>query len=179
MTQQLLEDHVTILRDGREVVVRPLEAGDRMAFMAFGRALPLYDLEYIPDDFVSAEVIDRLLNMCAADNWRQLVATAGDAIVGYGAVRRLDGWSNHVGELRLVISAGWRRNGLGSLMAAALLRVAREFDVAQVIVEMLEEQIAGRAIFERLGFGIEGLLEDQVCDRQGNRHNLLVMGLAL
>jgi L-amino acid N-acyltransferase YncA len=176
MTEQLLDTGVVVLRDGREVVVRPLDAGDRLALMAFGRALPHYDLEYIPDDFASVEVIDRLLNMRVADHWRQLIATAGDVIVGYGAVRRLAGWSSHVGEVRLVISAGWRRNGLGSVLAAAVLDAARELGVAQVVVEMLEEQVAGRAIFERLGFGIEGLLEDQVCDRHGRRHNLLVMG---
>jgi len=175
MAEQLLDTGVVMLRDGREVVVRPLEAGDRLALMAFGRALPHYDLEYIPDDFASVEVIDRLLNMRAADHWRQLVATAGDAIVGYGAVRRLAGWSSHVGEVRLVISAGWRRNGLGSVLAAAVLDAARELGVAQVVVEMLEEQVAGRAIFDRLGFGVEGTFGNHALDRQGQRHTLMVM----
>jgi len=179
MIEQLLDIGVTALQDGREVVVRPLEPGDRSALTAFGRALPQYDLEYIPEDFQSAEVIGRLINMCSAEHWWQLVAAAGDAIVGYAAVRRLPGWSSHVGEIRLVVSAGWRRSGLGSVLAAAVFDAARTLDVNQVIVEMLEEQAAGRAIFERLGFGVEGLLEDQVCDRQGRRHNLLIMGYAI
>jgi len=176
MTEQLIDIGVTTLRDGRTVVVRPLEAADRAALTAFGHALPQSDLEYIPDDFQSADVIGRLINMRAAEHWRQFVAASGDAIVGYSAVRRLSGWSSHVGEIHLVVSAGWRRSGLGNVLAATIFDAARELDVTHVIVEMLEEQVSGRAIFERLGFGIEGLLEDQVCDRHGRRHNLLVMG---
>jgi len=176
MTELLLEAGATTLRDGREVIIRHLDANDRAALSAFGHALPQSDLQYIPDDFQSPEVIARLINMRSAEHWRQLVATAGDAIVAYGAVRRLPGWSGHVGEIHLVVGGGWRRSGLGSALAAAILGAAREQGVTHVIVEMLEEQCGGRAIFERLGFQIEATLIGHVRDRHGQRHNLLIMG---
>jgi len=176
MTEQLIDNGVTVLRDGRAATIRPLQACDRAALLAFGSALPQYDLQYIEDDFLSPEVINRLINMCAAEHWRQFVATAGDAIVGYSSIRRLPGWSGHVGAIHLVVGGGWRRSGLGSALALATLEAAPELALTQVIVEMLEEQTAGRAIFARLGFGVEGVLEEQVCDRLGRRHNLLVMG---
>ena len=176
MTELLLETGATALRDGREVTIRQIDAGDRAALSAFGHALPQSDLQYIPDDFQSTEVIARLINMRSAEHWRQLVATAGDAIVAYGAVRRLPGWSSHVGEIHLVVGAGWRRSGLGSALAAAILDAAREQGATQMIVQMLEEQCGGRAIFERLGFQIEGTLLDHVRDRYGRSHNLLILG---
>jgi ribosomal protein S18 acetylase RimI-like enzyme len=179
MTEHLLDIGVTALRDGRTATIRPLAASDRASLIAFGRALPQHDLQYIEDDFLNPEVINRLINMCSAEHWRQFVATSGDAIVGYCAVRRLAGWSGHVGELHLVVSSGWRRSGLGSALALTMMEAARELALTQLVVEMLAEQDAGQAIFERLGFGIEGLLEDQVCDRYGRRHDLLVMGRRL
>ena len=45
----------------------------------------------------------------------------------------------------------------------------------KVIVEMLEEQQAGRAIFERLGFRLEGRLSAHARDRHGQRRNLLLL----
>jgi RimJ/RimL family protein N-acetyltransferase len=175
MNKQLLDIGVTLLEDGRAVAIRTLAAGDYAALLAFARALPHNDYEYIPDDFHDPELIGRLIAMSPAAHWRQLIASSGDTIVGYSAVRRLSGWSSHVGEILLVVSAGWRCAGLGSVLAGAILDAAHELEVTQVIVEMLEEQAAGRAIFERLGFSIEGLLEGQVRDRQGRHHNMLVM----
>ena len=175
MTEQLLDIGVTALRDGREVVIRPLEAGDRAALTAFGRALPEYDLQYLADDFLSPQVIARLINMCSAEHWRQPVATSGDAIVAYSAVRQSPGWSSHVGEIQLVVSGGWRRNGLGTVLVAALIDAAPNLEITQVIVQTLEEQAAGRAICERLGFHTEGVLADHVQDQRGRHHSLRIM----
>ena len=93
----------------------------------------------------------------------------------YGAVRRLPGWSSHVADIQLIISAELRREGLGTIMAQAIFDAARELGVAKVIVEMVEEQAFGRAIFERLGFRVEGMLSQHVRDRDGQQHNLLVL----
>jgi RimJ/RimL family protein N-acetyltransferase len=175
MTTQLFDTGITLLGDGRAVAIRPLAGGDRADLMAFARALPHDDHDYIPDDFQNPDLIGRLITMSPADHWRQLIASSGDAIVGYSAVRRLSDWSSHIGEVHLVVGAGWRCIGLGSALAAAILDAAHELELTQVIVEMLEEQAAGRAIFERLGFSIEGLLEGHIRDQHGRHHNMLVM----
>jgi GNAT superfamily N-acetyltransferase len=165
----------TVLRDGREIRIRRLGEGDRLALLAFGAALPEDDRLYLEDDLQSQEIITRLVNAHAAENWRQIVALEGESIVGYGAVRRLPGWSSHVAEIQLIISAGWRHEGLGSAMAQAIFDAARELGAAKVIVEMVEKQSFGRAIFERLGFRVEGALSAHVRDRHGQQHNLLVL----
>src|SRR5690349_15533073 len=101
----------SILRDGRIVTIRPLDDVDRRALLAFGRALPQRDLLYLQDDLSNPEIITRLINARYAENWRQLVASAGDQIIGYTALRRLPGWSRHVADINLVVSAGWRCYG--------------------------------------------------------------------
>jgi len=95
----------TVLGDQRAVVIRPLGEEDQAALLAFGAALPADDLRYLEDDFQNSEIITRLINACLAENWRQIVAVVGDVIVGYSAVRRLPGWSNHVADIVLVIDA--------------------------------------------------------------------------
>ena len=63
----------------------------------------------------------------------------------------------------------YRRGGLGSALAAAVTEVAREPPVSKLILEIVEEQLAGRLIFSRLGFRLEGLLEDHAVDYLGTR----------
>jgi RimJ/RimL family protein N-acetyltransferase len=165
----------TVLRDGSEVIIRRLSEDDRAALLAFGAALPDDDRLYLEDDLQSHEIITRLVNASAAENWRQIVALEGEQIIGYGAVRRLPGWSSHVVEIQLIIGASWRHEGLGTIMAQAIFDAARELGAAKVIIEMVEEQSFGRAIFERLGFRVEGMLSQHVRDRDGQQHNLLVL----
>jgi len=164
-----------VLGDQRAVVMRPLGEEDQAALRAFGAALPQDDLLYLEDDFQNSEIISWLINACLAENWRQIVAVVGDAIVGYSAVRRLPGWSNHVADIMVLIDAHWRGSGLGTALAQAIFDAGRDLGVNKVIVEMLEEQQAGRAIFERLGFRVEGILSAHARDRHGQRHNLLIL----
>src|SRR5262245_24136891 len=79
------------LPDGRVVMIRPLEETDRTALLAFGRALPHTDHLLLEDDFTSSDTVARLINARFAENWRQLVASVDDQIVGYSVVRRLPG----------------------------------------------------------------------------------------
>jgi ribosomal protein S18 acetylase RimI-like enzyme len=163
------------LRDGRTVTIRPLGEDDYAALLAFGAALPQDDLLYLENDFQNPDIIRRLVNAALAENWRQVVAVTEGTIVGYTAVRRLAGWSSHVADIHLTVSDGWRRSGLGTAMAQAIFDAARDLGVNKVIVEMLERQNAGRAIFERLGFRVEGTLSAHARDRHGQRHNLLIL----
>jgi ribosomal protein S18 acetylase RimI-like enzyme len=164
-----------VLRDGRVATIRPLDELDRPALLAFGQALPQGDLQYLENDLTSPETIARLINARFAEHWRQLVALAGNQVVGYAALRRLPGWSCHVANINLIVSAGWRRYGLGTALAQLLPDAARELQIDKLIVEMIETQRAGRAIFERLGFHVEGQLSGHARDRQGQRHTLIVM----
>jgi len=164
------------LRNGQHVTIRFLADSDREALMQFGQRLPKDDLLYLEDDLQNPDIINRLVNAYAAENWRQVVAALDDGtIVAYSAVRRLAGWSSHVGDIQLMVGEGYRRSGLGLQMAKAVFESARGLGVAKVIVEMLAVQVSGRAIFERLGFNREGIFSKHAHDRHGNRHDLVVM----
>lgn len=163
------------LRNGREVEIRPLAEHDRAALLAFGQLLPQDDLLYFEDDFQSHEIIARLVNAHQAENWRQIVAEADGEIVGYSSVRRQAGWSSHVADIVLLVHPDWRRAGVGVALAQAIFDAAGALGASKIIVEMLDEQRSGRAIFERLGFRVEGRLSRHARDRQGNYHDLLIL----
>lgn len=176
----MIEQHTdvaqkTIVCKETPVTVRLLMEHDQTRLLDFGAALPLDDVTYLEEDYHSPEIITRLVNASHAENWRQIVALVGNQIIGYSAVRRLPGWSRHVGDMRLLIRPDWRRCGLGTVLGQSIFDAASELGVDKVIIEMLETQSGGRAIFERLGFQIEGVLTDHVIDRQGQRQNMIVL----
>ena len=175
MVDQQLAAQQATLQNGRVATIRPLDEGDRAALLAFGQALPQDDLLYLEDDFQSPEIIMRLINAHQAENWRQIVVETDGEIVGYSSVRRLHGWSSHVADILLLVSPNCRRSGVGMALAHAIFNAARDLGASKVIVEIVEEQQAGRAIFERLGFRVEGVLSKHTRDRQGQYHNLLIL----
>ena len=157
------------------VTIRSLEEGDHDALLAFGKTLPQDDWLYLRHDLQDPRIVARLATAHAAENWRQVVAIAGDAVVGYANVRRLPGWSEHVGDIHLSVSRDWRRSGVGTALATAIIDAATELGLAKIIVEVIEKQHAGQAIFERLGFKIEGLLKAHMRDHNGAAHNLVIL----
>jgi RimJ/RimL family protein N-acetyltransferase len=176
MYQRIAAPTTIALRQGGTITIRPLDDGDRSALLEFGRALPQDDWLYLEDDLRNPDIIARLVNAHQAENWRQIVAVdESGAIAGYSAVRRMPGWSSHVADIQLIIADRWRRSGLGTALARSIFDAARDLGAAKVIVEILEGQTAGQAIFVRMGFHFEGRLTDHVRDRSGDRHNLVLM----
>ncbi len=177
--QTTLQPRTSQLGDGRTVTIRALDESDHEAMAQFGSALPEDDWLYLELDFHNPNTITRLVNAASAENWRQVVAEYEGAIVGYSNVRLLPGWKSHVADTHLVVREGWRRSGLGLAVAQTILGAARDLGVTKVIAEMPDEQKAGRAIFKRLGFHVEGILNNHVRDHHGRYHDMVIMGYQL
>lgn len=161
--------------DGRTIVIRRLAEDDRDRLLEFGTALDKDDWLYLDVDLQAASTVQRLINAVDARNWRQLVAVDGERIVGYANVRQLPGWKSHVGDIALVVRSETRGTGVGAALATALIEAASELQLRKLILEIVEEQRAGRAIFKRLGFHHEGLLEDHAIDHAGQPRNLAIL----
>ncbi|GAC1544470.1 MAG: GNAT family N-acetyltransferase [Herpetosiphon sp.] len=174
-----VESSEIVLRDGRKVTIRPVREDDYDALHQFGMALPKDDWLYLDVDLQNANTIKRLVTAAEATNWRQLVVVDGKGVMGYSNIRQLPGWQNHVGDIHLVVSSEYRQSGLGSELAKATITAGRDLGVSKLLMEMLTEQSAGRTIFERLGFELEGTLKRQARDYQGQDHDLLIFGYHL
>lgn len=159
------------------VKIRPLGPDLLEAARAFFARVPEGDRTFFKED-----VLDPL----AIEAWahdtkdRRLVAVddAG-AVVGYVAVIRGVAWSSHVGEVRVVVDPAQRRAGVGRALARCGLMEGLAMDLHKLTVEVVVEQTAAIAMFEDIGFEREALLIDQVQDRNGELHDLLVLAHAV
>jgi RimJ/RimL family protein N-acetyltransferase len=163
------------LAGDRTITIRRLREDDLDALLAFGAELAKDDWLYLDVELQTPATITRLVNAVEAGNWRQVVAVDGETIVGYANVRQLPGWKKHVGDIALVVREDYRHRGVGAALARAVIDAAGELAVRKLILEIVEEQLAGRLIFKRLGFRLEGLLEDHAVDYLGNARNLVLL----
>jgi L-amino acid N-acyltransferase YncA len=127
--------------------------------------------------FFKEPVLDRATveSWLSADRGRRGVAIEAGRVAGYVAVVPLAGWSDHVGELRLVVDPGQRGRGLGRDLARWALLQALECGLAKLFVEVVAEQEGAVAMFQALGFHAEGLLRDHVRDRHGDLRDLVLL----
>jgi L-amino acid N-acyltransferase YncA len=152
--------------------LRPLSAADFPATQAFFDRLPEGDVTFFKEDISDPAMLAR---WTAETRNRRLVAVSGGDVVGYVAVIPLVGWSDHVGELRLVIDPTRRRQGIGRTLARAGLVQAIELGLQKIIVEVVADQAATIQLFDSLGFEGEALLKDHVRDRDGNLRDLILL----
>jgi L-amino acid N-acyltransferase YncA len=135
----------------------------------------------VPEDertFFKEEVLDRdtVQSWLESPRGRRGIACGDDGrVIGYAAVVRLPGWSDHVAELRLVVDPGARGRGLGRALARWALLQALDCGLRKLFVEVVADQQGAVAMFTALGFQAEGLLRDHVRDRRGELRDLVLL----
>jgi L-amino acid N-acyltransferase YncA len=163
------------LADG-SVTLRYLTRADREAALAFARALPEHDILFLRRDITRPEVIDFWLDGIDRGRIVSILAERDDAVMGYGTMDRGDNsWSPHVAELRVMVSAAMRGKGLGRLLTQEAFAIALGLRIEKIVAQMTADQKAAIGVFEAMGFRPEALLRDQVKDREGNKHDLVIM----
>ena len=137
--------------------------------------------ERVPESertFFKEHVLDRstVEGWLTTDRGRRGLAFDEDGrVVGYVAVVRLSGWSDHVGDVRLVVDPQRRTQGLGRMLARWALLQAVECGMTKLTVEVVAAQDHAVAMFGALGFRAEGLLADHVRDHDGVLRDLVLL----
>jgi len=143
------------------------------ALVRFFAALPDGDLTFIKEEVTDPETVRSWTDEgSAGGRW---VAVEDREVTGYVAVRPLSGWSDHVGEVRLVVAPSSRGSGLGRELARRALVEAVGAGLSKLVVEVVAEQGAALALFTELGFTGEALLTDHIRDRSGRLRDLMVL----
>lgn len=159
-------------RPHHDVEVRAVTTGDVDGLRAFFQKIPEGDRTFFREDVLAKGAIERWL-----DDPRQhrLLAIHNGAIAGHLAVIAGVGWSQHVGEIRLVVGPDHRGVGLGRLLAQRAVAEAAGIGLTKLVVEVAADQEATVAMFSKLGFEPEALFKEHVVDQSGARHDLLVL----
>ena len=93
----------------------------------------------------------------------QFVALDGDTVVGWCDIMRLQRPAiSHTGVLGIGIAAGYRGQGLGKRLMAAVMDAARAADFVRVELTVLATNLNAIGLYESLGFQREGLAKSEV-----------------
>jgi RimJ/RimL family protein N-acetyltransferase len=149
--------------------IRALRADDVDALLEFFARVPAAERTFFKE-----AVLDRFTVESWSGGARGLACDAG-TVSGYVAVVPLGGWSDHVGEVRLVVDPERRGQGLGRTLARWALLQALELGLRKLYVEVVADQQGAVAMFMALGFQAEGLLRDHVRDRDGELRDLVLL----
>ena len=173
-----LEFPATVQLADVEVVLRSMDAGDRVAMLTFANALPQHDLLFLRRDITQPAVVDAWVHDIENDHYTTILALRGDEIVGYATVAS-DGlaWTRHVAELRILVSPSMRGQQLGRVLTEQAFALARERGVRKMIAQMTTDQHAAIRVFSHMGFEREARLRNQLIDRNGQLHDLQIMSL--
>jgi L-amino acid N-acyltransferase YncA len=175
MTQKKVYPRSLAISDG-EIELRFMARGDEGRVLTFARALPPHDLLFMRRNISEPKVVEAWANEAATDNLTTLLAIRGQSVVGCVAIVRDElSWSPHVGELRLVVASQMRGKGLGRALTQESIALALGLGVEKLVALMTVDQHGAIAIFEGLGFQAEAVLREHVKDKNGVKHDVVML----
>jgi ribosomal protein S18 acetylase RimI-like enzyme len=151
--------------------IRQLEARDVAAVDHFLERIPEGDRTFFKEDVDDQEVRAAWFRPGTA----RILAVDGDTVVGYVAVIQLQGWSSHVGEVRVIVDPDRRGGGIGRALARRAVLEALKLGLTKMVIEVVADQEPAIAMFRSLGFVPEALLTDHVRDQSGRLRDLMVL----
>jgi L-amino acid N-acyltransferase YncA len=151
--------------------IRRLESADREMLGRFLERVPEGDRTFFKENVEDPEVVDAWVRPGPA----RTIAVEDGLVVGWLSVVRLHGWSDHVGEVRLIVDPAARGRGIGRALARRAVVEALELGLEKMVVEVIAGQEATVAMFRSLGFDPEALLTDHVRDQAGNLRDLMIL----
>jgi acetyltransferase len=146
------------LKDGKNVIIRPVKPDDRPALVLFHERLSEHSVHMRYLNFLSLServARERLIRICLTDFTREfvLVAENRDQIVGVIRLSRIP--SSFDANLFLVIEDLYQNKGLGTHLLQKALFIAQQEGVRHVFAEILEENKEMLSLCKKMGFTFE------------------------
>jgi L-amino acid N-acyltransferase YncA len=168
------------LPDGRQPMLRLMQAADRDQVLRFACSLPPDDLLFLRTDITEPAIVDEWIAALQRGNTITVLAEAGEELAGYASLHLEQArWTRRVGEIRIQVAPAFRGRSLGRQLATEMLQLGEARGLKKMAAMMTPDQTGARGAFERLGFQVEALLQDWVVDRSGRRRDLLIMSYDL
>src|ERR1700682_1589017 len=166
-----------VATEAGDIEFRMMGPAAEAAVLAFAQALPAHDLLFLPRNISEPKVLSAWVKEIERGAITSLLAVKDGKVVGCGTlVRDPFSWSPHVGEIRNVVSAEVRGQGVGRALSQEAFALALGAGLEKLVVQMTVDQTGAIAIFEGMGFKAEALLRDHVKDKAGKKHDIVVLG---
>jgi len=159
------------MKDGTEVVIRPIRPEDEPALVHFHETLSertVYLRYFHLMNLEQRIQHERLTRICFIDYDREMALVAerrnpetGESeILGVGRAMKIHGTSE--AEVAVVISDQWQGRGLGKELLARLLIVGADEKLTKLTADILPDNRGIMRICEKLGFTLKHSLDDDV-----------------
>ena len=169
---------LSVKLNGQSVRLRKIDKDDGSKIIEFGSGLPKHDLLFLRRDITKDKHVKRWLDGVAEGRIHSIIAEDEQGIAGYSTIHQSDlEWTEHVADLRIALAKRARGAGLGRLLVREAFNIALALEIEKVVARMTLDQSGARNLFSELGFQNEALLKDEVKDRSGQTHDLLIMAV--
>jgi len=168
------------LKDGTEVVIRPLSKRDATALQKFFYAVP--EPERL---FIERPVTDKkfFVDACTKLDFNRnftLVMWHGSKMIGWiNLHQRMGGWRRHIGRITLLTHPNYRGRDVSRLLLEEIVTGSRYLGLWKLEAELNGERSIAIRSLEVLGFRKLYCLPEYVIDMTRQTHDFLLMGLDL
>jgi acetyltransferase len=160
------------LKDGSEVLIRPIRPEDEPLMVKFHRALSEQSVYYRYLGFLKLDeriAHERLTRICFNDYDREIALVAQgadgkagqDEILGVARLSKCHGLNE--AEFALVIADRWQHRGLGSQLLKILIQVGRTEKLNRIVGNVLPENHRMQQLCRKLGFKIHKPIGEGEC----------------
>lgn len=165
-----------VLRDDREIILKPMEKTDGDRLWEFFQTIPVEDKVYFKNDLSKRETIDRWVENLDYKEVLPILAWDGEKVVGDATLhRRRLGWKSKVGDVRVVIDREYRNRGLGTALIRELKSIATKTTLNFLVVELLGSQNPAIEAFQKMGFEKKAHIANFVTDWSDKTRDLIIL----
>ncbi len=157
-----------------EIKIRPVRVEDAAAINELRRQPGVMDFTMsLPSERVESN--RKFLESLGPDA-HVMVVEVGGQVAGMAGLHVNGGKRRHVGNLGIMVGAGFQSRGIGKALMEALLDIADNYlGLVRVELEVLADNKRAIHLYESLGFETEGCKRKDIF-RRGKYADVLVMG---
>ena len=164
------------LRDGQNLIVRPMIADDRERLWKFFQQIPDQDRLFLKHDVSHRDTIEAWCTHIDYNKVLPLLALKDDRIVADATLHQdRGGWLSHIGMVRIVVGLDYRGQGVGNRLIRELVELATLGDLDYLEADFMAEQHRAIESFRKQGFERFCVMPRRVRDRKLQYHDLVVL----
>jgi len=168
------------LRDGTEVVVRPIGKRDDTRLHKFLLSVPEEERLFIKKPLADRAVVR---DWCRNPDFQRnlpLIMLQGQKVIGEATLhQRLGGWKRHIGLITLLTHPEYRGRDVSKILVSELIEIARSLGLSRLEAEVNGERKIALSVLSQLGFNKLMDLEDYVLDMKAVTHDYVLLGMDL
>jgi len=168
------------LRDGTQVIIRPLGKSDEARLRRFLLGVPEEERLFIKQSLSDPAVVREWCRHPDYERNLPLLMLHGNVVIGEATLhQRVGGWKRHIGLITLLTHSNYRGRDVSKLLVSELVEIARHSGLRRLEAELNGERKIALHVLAQLGFSKLMQLEDYVLDMTAIPHDYVLLGMNL